>query len=415
MTIADWIANAFAIFAAGVFMLGLQRPGMAKSETWQATVTPLASIIGSGFLVVAPLLAFTIGNWAIAGMAGILVTAYLVGGALRYNIAHVESALDDGSGRAARPLRAMHRAADLALAGAYLIAITFYLELLGAFVLGVFEIKDEVGQKSIASALVLFIGGYGYWRGLRGLEWLEKLAVNVMLAIIAGFLVALAYRNVELIQAGTWGLADLDSTLDTETVRKLLGAFLIVQGFETSRYLKGVYSANMRVRTMRYAQGITAVVYLAFIGLATVMLGQFDRISETGIIDLSRQIALVLPVLLTFGAVMSQFSSSVADAIAAGGLIEEETGGVITRHQVFAGAAGLVLLLLWTSDIFEVIAYASRAFAVYYMIQCGMAALHAARHSKGGRGAALGSYFALLAVVMLAVAAFAIPVETAGG
>lgn len=35
---------------------------LAGSSNWKATVTPLASIMGSGFLVSAPLLAGTVGN-----------------------------------------------------------------------------------------------------------------------------------------------------------------------------------------------------------------------------------------------------------------------------------------------------------------------------------------------------------------
>ena len=37
-------------------------PRLSKSQTWLATATPLASIMGSGFLVSAPLLAGVVGN-----------------------------------------------------------------------------------------------------------------------------------------------------------------------------------------------------------------------------------------------------------------------------------------------------------------------------------------------------------------
>ena len=38
---------------------------LAGSSAWKATVTPLASIMGSGFLVSAPLLAGVVGNLAV--------------------------------------------------------------------------------------------------------------------------------------------------------------------------------------------------------------------------------------------------------------------------------------------------------------------------------------------------------------
>ncbi len=63
---------------------------LAGSSSWKATVTPLASIMGSGFLVSAPLLAGIVGTWALACMAVLLLLAYFVGDAIRFNIRHFE-------------------------------------------------------------------------------------------------------------------------------------------------------------------------------------------------------------------------------------------------------------------------------------------------------------------------------------
>ena len=63
---------------------------LTVSSNWKATVTPLASIMGSGFLVSAPLLAGIVGNLAVVCMALLLVLAYMVGGAIRFNIRHFE-------------------------------------------------------------------------------------------------------------------------------------------------------------------------------------------------------------------------------------------------------------------------------------------------------------------------------------
>ena len=46
---------------------------LAASSDWKATVTPLASIMGSGFLVSAPLLAGIVGSLAVFCMALLLV------------------------------------------------------------------------------------------------------------------------------------------------------------------------------------------------------------------------------------------------------------------------------------------------------------------------------------------------------
>ena len=73
---------------------------LATSSNWKATVTPLASIMGSGFLVSAPLLGGIVGNLAVVCMALLLVLAYAVGGAIRFNIRHFEPIENDGHGAA---------------------------------------------------------------------------------------------------------------------------------------------------------------------------------------------------------------------------------------------------------------------------------------------------------------------------
>ncbi|MDC0302793.1 hypothetical protein OAL23_01355, partial [bacterium] len=63
---------------------------LRHSSRWSATVTPLASIMGSGFLVSAPLLGGIVGSKAVFFMAALLLLAFLVGAALRYNIRYFE-------------------------------------------------------------------------------------------------------------------------------------------------------------------------------------------------------------------------------------------------------------------------------------------------------------------------------------
>jgi hypothetical protein len=409
MTALDWITNglvaAAVIAVSAIFWL----PGIRSSRLWRAALTPLASIIGSGFLVVAPLLAHTVGNAALFAMLGIVALAYAVGSAVRYNICHVEAISEPGeSGDDALPLYVwLERLAKLALAFAYIIAITFYLEILGAFVLRLFEVQNQDAQKLIATALLVFIGSFGFWRGLRQLESLEKYSVHTKLAIIAGFLVGLAIVNIHDVVTHTWRLAEMNVEWNTETLRKLLGAFLIVQGFETSRYLGAAYSAEERVTTMRYAQLLSAAIYIVFVGLASILFGSLGTISETGIISLSSQVAVIVPFLLIVGAAMAQFSAAVADTLASGGLVESATNGAVNNRVTYLAVVLLAAGLLWSSHIFAIIAYASRAFAFYYAIQCAMAALH----SRGDQSVR-SVFFWLLSVIMILTAIFGIPAES---
>ena len=59
----------------------------------KATGTPLASIFGSGFLVIVPILAGAVGSYSVLAMVCVCLLAYLVGNVIRYNIVHVEPLL----------------------------------------------------------------------------------------------------------------------------------------------------------------------------------------------------------------------------------------------------------------------------------------------------------------------------------
>jgi len=55
-----------------------------------ATVTPLASIFGSGLLIIVPILERELGAMAALGMAGVCAVAWMVGSAIRHNVGVVE-------------------------------------------------------------------------------------------------------------------------------------------------------------------------------------------------------------------------------------------------------------------------------------------------------------------------------------
>ena len=58
------LLGAAIVLSCSAVLVWLLSPHMRHSTTWRATATPLASIIGSGFLIVAPLLGATVGRWA---------------------------------------------------------------------------------------------------------------------------------------------------------------------------------------------------------------------------------------------------------------------------------------------------------------------------------------------------------------
>ena len=75
------------ILAAVVLTAGiLLWPRVANAKIWRATITPLASIIGSGFLILGPVLVVSFGQYAPLAMLALCAVAYLFGSAIRFNI-----------------------------------------------------------------------------------------------------------------------------------------------------------------------------------------------------------------------------------------------------------------------------------------------------------------------------------------
>jgi hypothetical protein len=384
--------------AAGV----LAHPTLRRSTTWRATVTPLASIIGSGFLVLAPLLVREFGHNAVWVMAGLCAVAYGVGSAIRWNILH--GALP-GPGAAADPARAViERTASWVLAFAYVVSVCYYLNLLGAFALSLLAPQPAGAARLLTSAVIIGIALLGWVRGLGGLERAESVTVAIKLAVIAGLLGGMAWYATGL--TATQAAQPSAGAVGWHAVRIAFGLIITVQGFETSRYLREAYDAPLRARSMRYAQWLSSAIYLAYIGLAGLIFHAADvPLDETAVIGLSAPVASVLPLLLVVAALAAQFSAAVADTNGCGGLVQEMSGGRVASRTAYIGLAVLALLLTWTADIYQIISHASRAFALYYALQSAQAARLAWIAGVPSRGLLYG----LLALLMLAATLLGLP------
>lgn len=417
-----------AVAVAGLLAFA---PPLRRSSWWKATVTPLASIMGSGFLVSAPLVAGVVGLWAPLAMAALLAGTFAIGAMLRFNIRHAEADVEEahqsehrlhrGHHLQARnrlvsgPLRiagACERLSHVVLAGAYVVSVSYYLQLLATFVLDRVGIHDLWATRAFTTAVLLVITAIGAARGLKALEQVETYAVSLNLGLVAALLVGLAVHDAGLALGGQLALPELAPERDRyHAARVLMGLLIVVQGFETSRFLGAEHPADERVRTMRAAQLIAAAIYVVFVTLMLPLLGQGGGAEVTAIVGLVAPVATLLPTAIVVAAVGSQFSASVADDAGCAGLVGSIVGDRLSPRWTYLAIGSAAVALTWLTDVFAVISIASRAFAAFYALQCAVTAIVAYRKRDvphRGLYVAGGVATALLAA---AVTVFAIPAE----
>ncbi|MCH7927403.1 MAG: hypothetical protein IID03_05380 [Candidatus Dadabacteria bacterium] len=338
-----------------------------------ATSTPLASIFGSGFLIIVPILAGAMGKYSVFAMAGVCTLAYAVGSVIRYNINNAEPVLS-----AANPPKAiffLERTSDIALILAYVISVTLYLHILSAFVLGGMHADTELNENLLTSAIIFVITVIGIIKGLKMLENLEQWALFITLLIIVVLIIGFA-RFDWIAWHSTSGIT-LPKSLDHtpwEILTIVAGTLIVVQGFETTRYLGNVYDSEIRVRASRLSQIISTTVYIVFVALALPIVhtlnGQYD---DNSLIKLAGVASSLLVVPLIVAAALSQFSAAVADTLAASGDMQEVAQGRLKVRWGYLLIGVGAIALTWLANTLEIIALASRAFAFYYMLQCFVA------------------------------------------
>ena len=173
----------------------------------------------------------------------------------------------------------------------------------------------------------------------------------------------------------------------------------VVQGFETPRYLGKLYNVQTRISASRWSQVIATIVYLAFVAVtlpAVHTLG--GDYGENSLVVLVGTAAGLLTIPLIVAAALSQFSAAVADTHAATGNLEEVTKGRISVTFGCVLVGGGAMVLTWSADTLEILALASRAFALYYCLQCLVAFCVAKRTTQRIAFATLASGLAFITI-----------------
>ncbi len=366
-----------------------------------ATSTPLASIFGSGFLVIVPILAGATGSWSVIAMAGICALAYAVGNVIRFNIRHAEPVL---AGTPSEATLSFERASDLALILAYVISVCLYLHILSAFVLGGVHLDTSVNEDLLTTCVIVAITATGVVRGLQMLERLEEIALYATLLIIV-----LLLGGFGLYGWDAWGSSAgiiwpkaLDHT-GWQVATIVAGTLIVVQGFETPRYLSEEFDADTRIAASRWSQIISAGVYVLFVALALPVVHTLDgHYTDNSLIRLVGAAVGLLTLPLITAAALSQFSAAVADTLAATGNLEEVTHDHLKTRYAYILVGSGAIMLAWSAETLEIVALASRAFAFYYLLQCLVAISVCTRTLQR-------VWMGAIAAVLAFIAVFAVP------
>ena len=339
-----------------------------RTKLRHARTTPLASIFGSGFLVIVPILSAAVGPYSVFAMAVVCALAYAMGSVIRFNIRHAEPLLEAGtiSDRTAR----YERTGNLALVLAYAVSVALYIHILAAFLLGGFGINTPFRENLVCVTIIAAIGAMGRFRGLDTLMILERWALRLTGLLVLVLLVSFAVYDWRAFTAHTlqWPVFPKQDLWTILTV--VGGTLIVVQGFETSRYLGSEFDRELRVRSCRSSQIVSTVIYLLFVATATPLMHFLDgKVEDNGLLMLVGKVSVLLPIPLVIAAVLSQFSAAVADIVGAGGNVAETTEGRVDDRSAYVLICGIAIVLAFASTL-TILSFASRAFAFYYFLQC---------------------------------------------
>jgi hypothetical protein len=395
----QYIAVGLGILTILVLAYALYRPRVQQSNQYQATVVPLANIMDVGFILFSPAIVLLVGFRAPFFMLGICLVAIAAGLAVAYNIRNFEPI----EGQGGSPDR-IEMNAGWSLLGASVVNIAYYTMILMALLQLPFGVNSVNGRTIMGVSLLAVLVVIGM-RG--GMDWLNQVGNKTTafnLAAIIGVVVAFLVTNVQEALGGRWDLGP-SPELGTEEIRKMIGLFAIVQGFEASRYIGVRFAAERRVSTMRIAQMTSTVVFVVFmVTLLLAFLPTPPGIAEDGtaIFAVSGLVGDALPWLLLVAALGSQTSAIIgATSSRSDMLVNQKVARKTTFPVILLPAIMLVIFV----DVNVAVNLASRVFAAYFTIQASLAVILASR--KQNWGAVVG--FVGVALMMLAILIFGLP------
>jgi magnesium-transporting ATPase (P-type) len=377
----------------------LYRPRVQRSKEYQATVVPLANIMDVGFILFSPAIVLLVGFRAPFFMLGICLVAIAAGLAIAYNIRNYEPVEGEGG----RPDR-LERISEWSLLGASMVNIAYYTMILMMLIQLPFDWDSVNGRTVMGVALLAVLVVIGMSGGMDWLNQAGNRTTAFNLAAVIGIVIAFLVANVQEALGGRWDLGP-SPDLGTEEIRKMIGLFAIVQGFEASRYIGVRFGAERRVSTMRIAQGVSTIVFVLFmVTLLLAFLPPPPGVEEdaSAIFAVSALVGDMLPWLLLLAALGSQTSAIIgATSSRSDMLVNHKISRTTTFPIILVPAIMLVIFV----DVNMAVNLASRVFAAFFTIQASLALILASR--KKNWWAVAG--FAGVALVMLTIMVFGLP------
>jgi len=305
MLMNDVVAVGIALLVLAGMAWVLYRPRVQQSTRYRAMVVPLSNIMDVGFIVMAPAIVLLAGYGAPLVMLGICLVAIAAGFAVAYNIRHYEP-IEGSDDR----VNLVGHAARWALTFASVINIAYYTLVLVTLLLWPLDLYSERNLAIVGSVLLGSLIVIGFAGGMDRLNGLANKTTAFNISAVVAIVVAFGVYNVQQALAGGEMFPPVDTVIDAEALRQIIGLFAIVQGFEAARYIGGRFAGEMRISTMRVAQVISSIVFVALLVFVLTLFVHVETdFSGSSIFIVSDEVGDTMPWLILLAALGSQTSA----------------------------------------------------------------------------------------------------------
>ena len=181
---------------------------------------------------------------------------------------------------------------------------------------------------------------------------MKKIALGITLIIIVALLTGFAFYDANTLKGPGIQLPKMPDHNWWQILTIVGGTLIVVQGFETSRYLEEEFDTDTRIRSCRLSQIVSTGVYIVFILLAIPLMHFLGaKVEDNALIMLAGKASVLLPVPLVIAAVLSQFSAAVADTIGGGGNMVEATKQHVDSRHAYLIICGIAVMVAFFNTL----------------------------------------------------------------